>query len=71
MTVAAADSVQLTATVTAAGGTPMNVQVDWATLNPGIATVSPSGWVRGVNAGQVQVVATYSGVGGSSQVTVQ
>lgn len=71
VTVAAADSVQLTATVTAAGGAPMNVQVEWATLNPGIATVSPSGWVRGANAGQVQVVATYAGVGGSSQVTVQ
>jgi uncharacterized protein YjdB len=71
VTVADADSVQLTATVTAAGGAPMNVQVEWATLNPSVATVSPSGWVRGVNPGQVQIVATYSGVGGSSQVTVQ
>jgi uncharacterized protein YjdB len=71
VTVAAADSVKLTATVTAAGGAPMNVQVEWATLNPGIATVSPTGWVRGAAAGQVQVVATYAGVGGSSQVTVQ
>ena len=71
VTVAAADSVHLSATVTAAGGAPMNVQVEWATLNPGIATVSPGGWVRGATAGQVQIVATYSGVGGSSQVTVQ
>lgn len=70
-TVAAGDSVKLTATVTAAGGAPMNVQVEWATLNPGIATVTPTGWVRGNVAGTVQIVATYGGVGGSSQVTVQ
>jgi uncharacterized protein YjdB len=70
-TVAAADSVQLTATVTGADGGTLNVQVDWATLNPAVATVSSTGWVRGVTAGQVQIVATYSGVGGSSQVTVQ
>jgi uncharacterized protein YjdB len=69
--VAAADSVQLTATVTGAGGQTMNVQVEWATLNPAVATVSSTGWVRGVTAGQVQIVATYGGVGGSSQVTVQ
>jgi uncharacterized protein YjdB len=71
VSVAAADSVQLTATVTAAGGAPLNVQVEWATLNPAVATVSSTGWVRGASAGQVQIVATYSGVGGSSQVTVQ
>jgi uncharacterized protein YjdB len=45
--------------------------VEWATLNPAVATVSSTGWVRGASAGQVQIVATYSGVGGSSQVTVQ
>jgi hypothetical protein len=70
-TVAAADSVQLTATVTGAGGDPLNVQVEWATLNPSIATVTSTGMVRAVSAGQVQIVATYGGVGGSSQVTVQ
>lgn len=70
-TVAAADSVQLTATVTAAGGGTLDVQVEWATLNPSVATVSPSGRVRGVSAGQVQIVATYAGVGGGSTVTVQ
>ena len=71
VTLAAADSVQLTATVTSAGGGTMNVQVEWATLNPGVATVSATGMVRALTAGQVQIVATYSGVGGSSQVTVQ
>jgi alpha-amylase len=70
-TVAVADSVQLTATVTAAGGGAMNVQVEWATLNPSIATVTSTGRVRAHAAGQVQIVATYGGVGGSSQVTVQ
>lgn len=69
-TLAAGDSVRLTATVTAAGGGALNVAVDWATLNPGRATVSSTGMVRALTAGTVQIVATYSGVGGSSQITI-
>ena len=70
-TVAVADSVQLTATLSGPGGSPISGQVEWATLNPGIATVTSSGWVRAHTAGQVQIVATYAGVGGSSTITVQ
>jgi hypothetical protein len=69
-TVAAGDSVQLSATITGPGGAPVNGQVEWATLNPGIASVSASGRVRANTAGTVQIVATYGGVGGSSTVTV-
>lgn len=70
-TVSAGGTVQLAATVTGAGGATLNVQVEWATLNPSVATVSSSGLVTAVAAGQVQIVATYGGVGGSSQITVQ
>lgn len=70
-TVSAGGTVQLAATVSGAGGDPLNVQVEWATLNPSVATVSSSGLVTAVAAGQVQIVATYGGVGGSSQITVQ
>lgn len=69
-TLAVGDSVQLSATITGPGGGTVSGQVDWATLNPGIATVTPSGWVHANHAGQVQIVATYSGVGGSSTITV-
>jgi uncharacterized protein YjdB len=69
-TVAAADSLQLSATITGPNGSPISGQVEWATLNPGIATVTSSGLVRAHNPGQVQIVATYGGVGGSSTITV-
>jgi hypothetical protein len=69
-TVAVADSLQLTATITGPGGSPVGGQVEWATLNPGVATVTSSGLVRAHNPGQVQIVATYAGVGGSSTITV-
>jgi alpha-amylase len=69
-TLAAGDSLQLTATITGPGGAPVTGTVEWATLNPGIATVTSTGLVRAVNAGQVQVVATYAGVGGSSTITI-
>ncbi|HST62980.1 MAG TPA: Ig-like domain-containing protein [Longimicrobium sp.] len=69
-TLAAGDSLQLTATITGAGGGTISGQVEWATLNPGIATVSATGLVRATNAGQVQIVATYAGVGGSSTITI-
>lgn len=69
-TLAAGDSLQLTATITGPGGSPVSGTVEWATLNPGIATVSASGLVRAANSGQVQIVATYAGVGGSSTITI-
>ena len=67
---AAGDSLQLTAPVSAAGGGTLNVPVEWATLNPGRATVSSTGLVRALSSGSVQIVATYGGVGGSSQITI-
>jgi uncharacterized protein YjdB len=69
-TLAAGDSLQLTATVAVAGGGTLNVPVEWATLNPGRATVSSTGLVRALSSGAVQIVATYGGVGGSSQITI-
>jgi len=70
-TVAVGGTVQLAAHVVAATGDTVAAQVEWATLDPSRARVSASGLVTGVSAGQALVVATYGGVGGGSQVTVQ
>jgi uncharacterized protein YjdB len=70
-TVAVGGTVQLTAHVVAATGDTVPAQVEWATLDPSRARVSSSGLVTGVAAGQALIVATYGGVGGGSQVTVQ
>jgi hypothetical protein len=67
--IAAAGTVQLTATLTA-NGLPVSGTVLWATTNPGIATVSSSGLVTGVAAGTTNVVATFQGVAGQSAITV-
>ena len=59
---------QLSATVTGPSVDP--TQVRWATRNPSIATVSSTGLVTAVAAGDVQIVATYEGVGGSSAMRI-
>ena len=59
---------QLSATVTGPSVDP--TQVRWATSNPSIATVSSSGLVTAIASGDVQIVATYEGVGGSSRISV-
>ena len=69
-TVALGQTLQLTVTIVAANGDVLAGPAEWATLNPAIATVDQSGNVMPVQPGQVQIVATFAGVGGSSLVTV-
>lgn len=64
-------TVPLTVTAKDAGGfAVLGRPVVWASLNPGIATVSQSGVVTGVSAGQVGISATVDGILGGSFVTV-
>src|SRR5881396_225906 len=67
-TLAAEDTVQLTATVLDANNNPVPVQVAWATLNAAVATVATdgpqTGRVTGVGPGQTTVFAVYGGIAG-------
>jgi hypothetical protein len=68
-TLTTGDTVRLHATVmTATGDTVVSVQ--WATLNPGRATVDTAGLVTAGSPGAVQIVATFAGVGGSAAIQV-
>ncbi|HUL02399.1 MAG TPA: LamG-like jellyroll fold domain-containing protein [Gemmatimonadales bacterium] len=63
------DTVRLHATVmTASGDTAVPVQ--WATLNPGRATVDTAGLVTAGSPGAVQIVAIYANVGGGAALQV-
>jgi uncharacterized protein YjdB len=63
---------QLTATMSDANGTVLSGRaVTWQTSAAGVATVSASGLVRGVAAGQVTITATSEGQSGTASVTVQ
>lgn len=61
--------ITLIATITP---TPTSPTVTWATLNPGVATVTSatSAVVTGVAAGSTSIVATFQGVAGAVIVTV-
>jgi glucose/arabinose dehydrogenase len=61
---------QLTASIMTTGGTPVSGRVQWASLNPALATVDTGGRVRGHAPGSVQVVATYAGAGGAAALQV-
>ena len=63
---------QLTATATYSDGSTANVssQASWASSNGALASVNSSGMVTTVGAGSVTVTASFSGVNGSTQVTV-
>ncbi len=61
---------RLTATVTTTGGSPVSGRVQWASLNPAIATVDTSGTVRGLRSGTVQIVAVHAGAAGAATVRV-
>ncbi len=68
-TLKAGDTVRLHAVVmTASGDTAVPIQ--WATLNPGRATVDTSGLVTAGSPGAVQIVATFGGVGGAAALQV-
>lgn len=69
---AAGQSAQLTANATYSDGSTRNVtaSASWATSNPGVLTVSTSGLVTGVAAGEADVTATMSGVTGRAHAQV-
>jgi concanavalin A-like lectin/glucanase superfamily protein/Big-like domain-containing protein len=69
-TISVGGSTLLAATVTDDQGDTLMVDVAWATLSPAVATVGADGLVTGVLAGDVQIVATYGGVGAVADVSV-
>ena len=61
----------LTASVVKENGTPVEgAVVSWASTNPAVATVSPTGVVTPLIVGTTQIVAVYGGVAASCVVTV-
>ena len=70
-TVAVGDSVQLQAVALDADGNALEDRaVEWASANPDVATVSPTGVVTGRLAGQTEISATVDSVSGSVAITV-
>lgn len=63
-------TVTLAATITDPLGNPIVGSPSWATSSPGVASVTSSGVVTGVAAGQARIVATFQGTAGSATVTV-
>jgi hypothetical protein len=64
-------TLQLAVTVTDADGRQIAApDAGWATTNPAVAKVTPSGLVTGLTDGTVTIVATFEGVAGLSAVTV-
>ena len=69
--VAAGQTVQLTATPKDVSGNPLSGRVvTWASTSPGVATVSGSGVVSGVAAGAATVTAACEGQSGTAAITV-
>jgi hypothetical protein len=66
------ETAQFTATATLSNGTTQDVtsQATWQSSNAAVATVTPTGIVRSVAAGEADISATYSSVSGSRQVRV-
>jgi hypothetical protein len=59
------------ATVIRADGTPVpGAAVRWASLNPGVASVTPEGMVTALNEGTTEIAVTYNGYGASVPVGV-
>ena len=73
-TLAPGDTVRVRAIVLDPHGDTVAGQVAWATLAPGVATVTSTGQQTGrvtaVGGGQTTVVATYGGVAGAATITV-
>ncbi len=65
------DTVRYRALVRNADGSPVEGKVRWASLNPAVATVDSTGLVTARRPGQVEIAATYQGVGGSAMLTVR
>src|SRR6185437_1360481 len=69
--VAAGQTVQLTATPKDANGNPLTGRVvTWSSSNTSVATVNGSGLVSGVVAGTATITATSEGQSGTSAITV-
>ena len=65
------DTKQFTASGKFSDGSPDNLtNVSWATVNPAIAMISPSGVATGVSAGTTKIMASASGVSGTASITV-
>jgi glucose/arabinose dehydrogenase len=70
-TIAVGDSVQLEAVVRDSAGNSLEDRaIEWASANPAVATVSPSGLVIGRSAGEVEISATVEAVTGRVAITV-
>jgi len=61
---------QLTATPKDAAGNPMNRNVTWTSLDPGIATVDNTGLVAGVAAGNAMIEAASGSAVGTASVVI-
>jgi hypothetical protein len=61
---------QLRATITDWNGGPLSGSVQWATHDPGIATVDNNGVVTAAGIGTTTVVATFQGAAGRATITV-
>lgn len=70
--IAAGQSAQFSATATLSNGTQQSVtaQATWTSSNPLVATVSGSGLVSAVGAGQSDIRATWSGATGTARTSV-
>jgi uncharacterized protein YjdB len=70
VTVAPGEMVHLAAAAVGAEGQPLDVEIAWSTGNVEVAVVSPSGVVRAVAPGTVQIRAEAMGQYGTAVVTV-
>lgn len=71
-TLAAGDSVYLTATISDASGNEVHdSNVLWASSNPAVVSVHSSGWATGKRAGSAAIVANALGVAGAATVVVE
>jgi uncharacterized protein YjdB len=64
------DTMQLTATPRAAGGTAAGGRVEWTSSDPAVATVSATGLVTALAAGGTTITALCDGVKGTAQISV-
>lgn len=61
---------QLGATVTDSEGNTLSVTVEWATADPGVATVDATGLVTAQGKGSTTITATHDGAAGSATINV-
>jgi hypothetical protein len=62
---------RLRAEVRDAAGQLVSASLQWASLDPAIATVSSVGLVAAVGAGEARIVAVHAGVGAAARITVE